>query len=77
MFGPKLYRQYICKDKQGNQKLENSGMEMNPYYTCIANKVTREVHQLTVLWHVDDLKISCQDKFEVMKLICCPRKIHG
>eukprot|EP00804_Cyclotella_cryptica_P009374 CCRYP_018081-RA/>CCRYP_018081-RA protein AED:0.34 eAED:0.34 QI:0/0/0/1/0/0/2/0/123 len=45
-------------------------MVMNPYDMCVANKETKNGQQLTVLWHVDDLKISCKDKFEVAKLIC-------
>eukprot|EP00804_Cyclotella_cryptica_P028413 CCRYP_014199-RC/>CCRYP_014199-RC protein AED:0.39 eAED:0.39 QI:0/-1/0/1/-1/1/1/0/426 len=44
---------------------------------CVANKVTKSGHQLTVLWHVDDLKISCKNKVEVTKLICYLRGIYG
>eukprot|EP00804_Cyclotella_cryptica_P023105 CCRYP_000347-RE/>CCRYP_000347-RE protein AED:0.29 eAED:0.21 QI:0/-1/0/1/-1/0/1/0/371 len=43
---------------------------------CVANKDTRH-GQLTVLWHVDDLKISCKSKAEVTKLICYLRSIYG
>jgi len=38
-------------------KLVDWGFTMNPYYSCVANK---EVYgkQMTVVWHVDDLKVS-------------------
>ena len=36
---------------------EKMGFTLNPYDTCVANK-TVEDSQLTVLWHVDDLKVS-------------------
>ena len=31
--------------------------KLNPYYPCVANKMVNG-HQLTVCWHVDDLKSS-------------------
>ena len=33
---------------------------MNPYDPCVANK-QMQAHQMTVSWHVDDLKISHKD----------------
>eukprot|EP00804_Cyclotella_cryptica_P009375 CCRYP_018081-RB/>CCRYP_018081-RB protein AED:0.27 eAED:0.27 QI:0/-1/0/1/-1/0/1/0/175 len=63
--------------KKLKRELESYGMVMNPYDMCVANKETKNGQQLTVLWHVDDLKISCKDKFEVAKLICYLRKIYG
>ena len=38
-------------------ELKNWGFEINPYDWCVANK-TIEGKQCTILWHVDDLKIS-------------------
>ena len=38
-------------------KLKNWGFELNPYDSCVANKMVNG-KQLTVVWHVDDLKIS-------------------
>ena len=32
---------------------------------------------MTVLWHVDDLKISCRDGFEVTKLMKHLDKVYG
>ena len=37
--------------------LEKEGFEVNPYDPCVANKIV-DGKQLTVTWHVDDLKVS-------------------
>ena len=37
--------------------LEKEGFEVNPYDPCVANKIG-DGKQLTVTWHVDDLKVS-------------------
>ena len=36
------------------------GFEVNPYNPCVTNKTVNE-SQMTVTWHVDDLKISNVD----------------
>jgi hypothetical protein len=36
------------------------GFELNPYDPCVANKMVNG-HQLTVSWHIDDLKVSHKD----------------
>eukprot|EP00804_Cyclotella_cryptica_P017574 CCRYP_006738-RC/>CCRYP_006738-RC protein AED:0.40 eAED:0.33 QI:0/-1/0/1/-1/1/1/0/582 len=72
-----LMRSALLFYKKLKKELEEYGMVMNPYDMCVANKETQTGHQLTVLWHVDDLKISCKDKFKVTKLICYLRKIYG
>ena len=40
------------------------GFKLNPYDPCVANKI---VHgkQLTIAWHVDDLKVS-HKKYQVV-----------
>lgn len=43
------------------QQLLEWGFKLNPYNNCVANKVV-EGNQLTVVWHVDDLKISHKNK---------------
>ena len=40
--------------------LENYGFEINPYDPCVANKMVNG-KQLTISWHVDDLKASHMD----------------
>ena len=37
--------------------LEGNGFQINRYDPCVANKmIDRE--QMTIVWHVDDLKVS-------------------
>eukprot|EP00804_Cyclotella_cryptica_P028242 CCRYP_014594-RA/>CCRYP_014594-RA protein AED:0.15 eAED:0.54 QI:0/0/0/1/0/0/3/0/242 len=45
--------------------------------TCVwLTKYKQRPTQLTVFWHVDNLKISCKDKFDVTKLIYYLRRIY-
>jgi len=44
-----------------SKTLQEWGCVLNPYNKCVASK-TLEGKQCTVLWHVDDLKISHVDK---------------
>ena len=48
--------------------LIEEGFQLNPYDACVTNK---EINgkQFTVVWHVDDLKVSHKDKREVDKFI--------
>ena len=57
-----LFYRKLCRD------LENVGFVVNPYDPCVANKMV-EGSQLTVVWHVDDMKISHQKKKCVDKFI--------
>ena len=41
-------------------ELEDYGIEVNPYDPCVANKVVNG-SQMTVTWHMDDLKVSHKD----------------
>jgi hypothetical protein len=57
--------------KKLSGKLVELGFVINPYDWCIANKMI-DGHQCTILWHVDDLKISHIDpkvNTDVIKLI--------
>ena len=49
---------------------------MNPYDQCIANK---EVNgsQMTIVWHVDDLKVSNKNPWEITKMAILLSKIYG
>jgi hypothetical protein len=44
--------------------LEGDGFVLNPYDSCVANKVVNG-KQMTVCWHVDDLKVSHCDPAQV------------
>jgi len=48
--------------------LSKWGFKLNPYDQCVANK-TINGKQCTILWHVDDLKISHVDPQVVTDLI--------
>ena len=41
--------------------LKEMGFVINPYDPCVANMMVNEA-QITVCWHVDDLKISHRDE---------------
>ena len=49
------------------QDLESQGFEVNPYDTCVANKIIKG-YQRTLVWHVDDLKNSHKHPREITKL---------
>ena len=44
--------------------LESNGFVLNPYDLCVANKVVNR-KQMTVCWHVDDLKVSHSNPAQV------------
>jgi len=48
--------------------LQTWGFKINPYDKCVANKMINE-SQCTIVWHVDDLKISHVDKSVVNEVI--------
>ena len=48
--------------------LKSQGFVLNPYDICVANKMVNG-KQLTVCWHVDDLKVSHVDTNEVTNMI--------
>ena len=41
--------------------LEDTGFEVNPYDPCVANRIVNR-SQCTIVWHVDDLKVSHKDE---------------
>ena len=51
MKGALLYYQRFSGD------LKSIGFAINPYDPCVANKDVQD-NQLTVVWHIDDLKVS-------------------
>ena len=55
IFAPMLWFNKISAD------LKSHGFKVNPHDPCVANLKVNG-HNLTVLWHVDDLKISHKDK---------------
>lgn len=57
-----LFYKKLVKD------LKNEGFVLNEYDPCVANKVVNG-KQLTLTWHVDDLKVSHVDKTVVDEFI--------
>ena len=51
-----------------SQLLISWGFVINPYDHCVANKMVNS-SQFTIVWHVDDLKLSHVDPAEVTKII--------
>jgi hypothetical protein len=49
-------------------KLESWGFKLNPYVRCVANKIING-KQCTIVWHVDDPKISHQDNAIVKQVV--------
>ena len=47
--------------------MEEYDFDANLYDPCVANKMTN-LHQVTIVWHVADLKISLHDPSEINKL---------
>ena len=52
------------------------GFKINPYDLCVANKTVNGT-QMTVTWHVNDLKFSHKDPAEVSKFLLAMAKIYG
>ncbi|KAG7364548.1 reverse transcriptase RNA-dependent DNA polymerase [Nitzschia inconspicua] len=55
LYGMLVSAMLFCKKLK--QDLIEYGFEINPYDPCVANKMVNG-KQLTVTWHVDDLKVS-------------------
>jgi hypothetical protein len=56
--------------------LKGFGFELNPYDPCVANKLV-DGKQLTVSWHVDDLKVSHHQTKVVDDFINWVKKTYG
>ena len=50
------------------QDLKGIGFELNPYEPCMANKIVKG-KQMTLCWHVDDMKVSHFMPKEVDKIV--------
>ena len=63
-----LLRSALLFYKKLRGDLEKMGFEVNPYNPCVANKMING-SQMTVTWHVNDLKISHKESTGVKKFI--------
>ena len=57
-------------------EITSKGFKLNPYDPCVANK-TINGKQMTITWHMDDLKISHVMENEVTKIIDWSKTIYG
>ena len=55
--------------------LKSVGFELNPYNPCVANKIM-DGAKLTVVWHVDDLKVSHVDRVVVTQMAVWLKKTY-
>jgi hypothetical protein len=56
--------------------IELRGFTLNSYDPCVANRVING-KQFTVVWHVDDIKMSHADEKEVCRLITWLKSVYG
>jgi hypothetical protein len=67
-----LLRSALLFYKKLVANLESDGFVLNPYDPCVPNKVV-DGKQITVRWHVDDLKVSHCDPAQVTNFGECHR----
>jgi hypothetical protein len=72
-----LMRSALLFYRKLKKELEDYGFVTNPYDPCVANKITKDGNQHTVVWHVDDMIASHVDKFKNTKLISYLMGIYG
>jgi len=63
--------------KKLRKDLEGYGFVINPYDPCVTNAMINVGHQMTVTWHVNDLKVSHKDPFEITKFATYLSSIYG
>ena len=56
--------------------LESQGVKINPHDQHVANKMMNE-EQMTIVWHVDDLKMSHKCPWEITKLAIWLSSMYG
>ena len=71
-----LLRSAILFHKKLVKELVQYDFEINPYALCVTDMMIRG-SQITVTWHVDDLKVSHENLFEVTKFACYLQSIYG
>jgi hypothetical protein len=62
--------------KQLVKELKEYGFEINSYDPCVANMQVNG-SQMTVTWHVNDIKVSHKNPHEVTKFLLYMGKIYG
>ena len=71
-----LHAARLFWQKLSKQLIDVWGFTPNKYDDCVVNKTTKG-HQMTVVWHVDDLKVSQVDSKEVDKFVMQMEETFG
>ena len=58
------------------QDIQDIGFIINPYDMCVVNRNIRDT-QHTVVWHIDDIKLSHLDSKVNYKFLKWPTKKYG
>ena len=58
------------------EDLKSAGFAIKPYYLCVVNRIING-SQITVTWHVDDLKVLHKDGWESTILMKWLEKLYG
>ena len=73
----RLMRPSLLFYRKLRKALEEYEFVMNSYDPCVANEEGPNGEQITVVWHVDDLMVSCITDFEMTKFSCYLAKIYS
>ncbi len=73
----RLMRASLLFYRKLHKELEEYGFIVNPYDLCVSNKIVEGGEQLTIIWHVDNLMVSCKVDFELTKFSCYLAGIYG
>ena len=71
-----LHAAHLFWQKLSKQLIDVWGFTPNKYDDCVVNK-TIKGHQMTMVWHVDDLKVSQVDSKEVDKFVMQMEETFG
>ncbi len=63
----RLMRASLLFYRKLRKEFKDYGLVVNPYDRCVANMTARNRSQLTAVWHVDNLMVSCVEDFELTK----------
>ena len=71
-----MLRAALLFHKRLRSDLKDMGFEVNSYDPCVANKMVNG-HQMTVCWHVGDLKVSDKEESAVTALTVKLGELYG
>jgi hypothetical protein len=72
-----LMRANLLFYRKLRKEFEAYGPTVNSYDPCVANMITSDGKQLTVIWHDDNLMASCETDLELTKFSCYLARIYS